>query len=65
MKRPLDKLVITPELKTRQLNLRKFLRSVPEISWKELKPIGFQINIGTIPDNKVEEFLEIANSINV
>lgn len=62
-KRPLDKLIITPELKTRQLNLRKFLRGVPEIQWKELRPIGFSINIGTIPDDKVEEFLEIANSV--
>jgi len=38
---------------------------VPEIQWRELRPIGFEINIGTIPDEAVEEFLEIANSVKV
>lgn len=63
MRKAIPKIPITPELKERQLRLRKFLRSVPEIQWRELRPIGFEINIGTIPDEAVEEFLEIANSV--
>jgi hypothetical protein len=62
--KPIPKIPYTPELKERQVNLRKFLRGVPEIQWKELRPFGFQINVGTIPDDKVEEFLKIANSVN-
>lgn len=65
MKRALDKTPYTPELKQRQADLRKFLRRFPDIEWKELKPFGFSINIGTIPDSAVEEFLEIANSVKV
>jgi len=63
MRKALPKTPYTPELKQRQVDLRKFLRRFPEIQWKELKPFGFQINIGTIPDEAVEEFLEIANSV--
>ena len=65
MKYHLTKVKITTELKERQLNLRKFLRRFPEIQWKELNPIGFSINIGTIPDSAAEEFLKIANSVKV
>jgi hypothetical protein len=63
MKRALDKISYSPALKERQINLRKFLRRHPTIEWKELKPFGFSINIGTIPDEAAEEFLEIANSV--
>jgi len=65
MRRALDKVAYTPELKERQVNLRKFLRGHPTIEWKELKPFGFSINIGTIPDEAAEEFLKIANSVKV
>lgn len=65
MRRPIEKTPYTAELKERQINLRKFLRSIPEIVWKELKPFGFAIDVGTIPDEAVEEFLEIANSVKV
>ena len=63
MKRPLSKVIITPEMKERQLKLRSFLRVNKEIEFKELRPIGFSIDIRTIPKNKVKEFLEIANSV--
>lgn len=63
MRKSLPKIQITPELKERQLKLRKFLRSVPEIGWRELRPIGFEINVSTIPEDKICEFLEIANSV--
>jgi hypothetical protein len=65
MKRfPMPKLKITEEMKERQLKLRQFLRGIPEVTYKELRPIGFSIDTSTIPKNKVEEFLKIANSIN-
>lgn len=65
MRKAIPKIPITPELKERQVNLRKFLRRFPDIQWKELKPFGFQINVGTIPDEAVEEFLLIASSVKV
>jgi len=65
MRKALEKTPYTPELKQRQVYLRKFLRSVPEIKWKELRPFGFEIDVGTIPDDKSEEFLKIANSATV
>lgn len=60
-KLPLPKVVITPEMKERQLKMRKFLRET-QTEHKELKPIGFSISINTIPEGRVEEFLSIANS---
>lgn len=65
MKRAIEKTPYTPELKQRQGDLRKFLRSVPEIKWRELRQFGFEIDIGTIPDSAAEEFLKIANSVKV
>lgn len=63
MRKALDKLVITPEMKERQLRLRTFLRGCPEIKYKELRPIGFEIDTSTIPKQEVDAFLEIANSV--
>ena len=63
MKRPLSKVIITPEIKERQLKLRSFLRANKGIEFRELRPIGFSIDTRTIPKNKVKEFLEIANSV--
>lgn len=63
MRKTAPKVIITPEMKERQLKLRSFLRSNKEIEWKELRPIGFSINISTIPLDKTSEFLEIANSV--
>lgn len=59
----IPKLNITPEMKERQLKLRKFLRENNEITFKELRPIGFSIDVSTIPKNKIEDFLSIANSV--
>ena len=55
------KVVITTEMKEKQLNLRKFLQINKCIEFKELRPIGFSINVSTIPDDLVEEFLNITN----
>lgn len=60
-KLPLPKVPITPEIKERQLKLRKFLRE-NNVTHQELKPHGFSIDTRTIPKVKVTEFLEIANS---
>lgn len=65
MKRALSKVIITLEMKERQLKLRSFLRGNKGIEFKELRPIGFSINVSTIPQDKVNEFLEIANSVKV
>lgn len=59
----IPKLDISPEMKERQLKLRKFLRENNEITFKELRPIGFSIDVSTIPKNKIEDFLLIANSV--
>lgn len=61
-KLPIPKLKITPEIKERQLKLRNFLKQTKGAVYKEIRPIGFSIDVSTIPDDKVEEFLAIANS---
>lgn len=61
-RKALDKVVITPDMRERQLKLRKFLRD-NQVTHKELRPIGFEIDTRTIPENKVEEFLVIAHSV--
>lgn len=58
-KRALDKLDLSEERKTHYKNLGIFLKSNPEIEYKKLA-IGFQINIGTVPNDKVEEFIRIS-----
>lgn len=57
----IPKVPITTEIKERQLKLRKFLRD-NNVTHKELRPHGFSIETNTIPEDKVNEFLEIANS---
>lgn len=58
-RKALDKVPVTPELLKLQKDMRAFLRSHPEIEWKELRPHGFQIHVGTIPQNLASQFLEI------
>lgn len=64
-KLPIPKVKITEEMKERQLKLRSFLRGIKEIEFKELRPIGFSIDVRTIPQDKVNEFLMIANSVKI
>lgn len=54
--------IISNELKERQKELRHFLKE-NNVTHKELRPIGFSIDIRTIPDDKVQEFLIIANKV--
>lgn len=63
-KRAIPKVIISTEMRERQLKLRAFLRENKEIVFKELYPIGFSIDTRTIPNSKINEFLFIANSIN-
>jgi len=58
-KRALDKLDLSEERKEHYKNLGVWLKSNPEIEYKKLT-VGFQINIGTIPNDKVEEFIRIS-----
>ncbi len=60
-RKAMDKVQITPELMQQQKDMRAFLRSQPKIEWKEIKPIGFQVNVGTIPEDAAEEFLRICH----
>jgi hypothetical protein len=63
-KKALTKVANTEERKQVQKELREFFRRNPDISFRELRPTGFQIDIGTIPEDKVEEFLNITNKLN-
>ncbi len=54
--------IISNELKERQKELRHFLKE-NNVTNKELRPIGFSIDTRTIPDDKVQEFLIIANKV--
>jgi hypothetical protein len=65
MRRALDKIPYTPELKEHYKKLQKWMEQYPEIEFKKLHPFGLQINVGTIPDEAVEEFLIIANSVKI
>ena len=58
-RRALDKLELSEERKTHYKNLGVFLKNNPEIEYKKLT-VGFQINIGTVPNDKVEEFIIIS-----
>ena len=61
MKKKLDKLELTPERKEHYKKLGIWLKENPEISFKKLNPIGYSINISTVPVDKVESFLKIVN----
>jgi len=59
-RRALDKLELSDERKEHYKNLGVWLKANPEIEYRKLSPIGFQINIGTIPSDKTEEFIRIS-----
>lgn len=58
-RKAMEKVPVTPELLQRQKDMRNFLRNNSSIEWRELRPSGFSINIGTIPEEVSEEFLRI------
>lgn len=59
-RRALDKLELSDERKKHYKELGVWLKANPEIEYRKLSPIGFQINIGTIPSDKTEEFIRIS-----
>ena len=59
-RKALDKLDLTPERKEHYKNLGLWLKANPEIEFKKLSPVGFAINIGTIPKHKTADFIEIS-----
>lgn len=57
-RKPLPKVKVTEELKNHYKAVGVFLKSHPEIQWRKLV-LGFEVRIDTIPDNLVEEWLEV------
>ena len=64
-RKPLPKIAITPERRAHHKKMKEFLKSCPEISFSELRPLGLAIDISTIPKDKEDEFLTIAYSIKI
>lgn len=60
MKKPIEKIKLTPELKEHYQNLHIWLKDHPEIKFKKLQPFGFQISVNTIPDGYIDEFIKVS-----
>lgn len=58
MIKALDKIYVTIELKEHYKRVGSFLKAHPEIKSRKLV-LGYEVDIGTIPDNLVEEWLKI------
>lgn len=59
-KTPLKKLQISKEKKEHYRKLYLWLKEHNEIQYRKLNPYGFAIDIRTIPERLVTEFLEIS-----
>ena len=58
MRRAIPQIKVTPKLLAYYSRVGVFLKLHPEIKSRKLK-LGFEVNIGTIPDNLVEEWIEV------
>jgi len=58
-RKALDKVAKTPKLMEHYRNVGLFLKSHPEIQWRKLA-LGFEVNVGTIPENLISEWLEVS-----
>ena len=58
MKKTIPQLKVTQELKNHYKRVGLFLKEHPEIKFKKLV-LGFSVDVGTIPDNLVDEWIEI------
>ena len=58
MKKPIEKIKLTPELKDHYKKVGLFLKKHPEINHKKWV-LGFSVDVGTIPDELVMEWLEV------
>ncbi len=63
MRKSIPKVENTEERKQVQKELRAFFKRNPEIVFRELRPTGFEIDIRTIPLDKVVEFLIITKTL--
>lgn len=57
--KPIDKIKITPELLEYYSDVRKWLRQ-NNVPFKTINPVGISVDISTIPQDKVEEWIEIS-----
>lgn len=53
------KVIITDDMKKIQDELTTFLKRNTTIKAKRLYPHGYEVNVGTIPEHLVEDFLSI------
>lgn len=60
MRKKIEQIKLTPELILHYKQVGEFLRAHPEIKSRKLK-VGYEVNIGSIPDDLVEDWLEICN----
>ena len=58
MRKAIGKIKVIPELKEHYKRVGSFLKSHPEIKSRKLV-LGYEVDIGTIPDNLVEEWLKV------
>ncbi len=59
MKKPIPKIILTPELKEHYRKVGLFLKENPMIESRKLV-LGYQVNIGSIPDNLIDEWIEVS-----
>jgi hypothetical protein len=60
MRKKIEKINLTPELKEHYKCVGEFLKEHPEIQSKKLV-VGYQVDVSTIPDELVDEWIEVAN----
>lgn len=59
MRKKINKIELTPELILHYKKVGEFLKTHPEIKSRKLV-LGFEVDISTIPDNLVSEWLEVS-----
>lgn len=58
MRKPIEKIKVSNELKDHYKRVGLFLKSHPEIKYRKLV-LGFEVDVGSIPDELVGEWLEV------
>ena len=60
MRKKIEQIKLTPELILHYKKVGEFLKAHPEIESKKLV-VGYQVNIGTIPNELVDEWIVTCN----